>query len=249
MVSKDEWREIRQQLNRFIPVTLQADDYKLTIRLESCGDTRFFFAVYVNDEIKPEWTALSWEITEKFYNRHKHVNLSPKQKRYIMRHSSESEEIIERMTEHSYTPYWRSFDRLKNHLERKCGDLKYIGLHDDENNADTEIHSDNKAMIFSDSSRRNKKIGKEDKPKLHKGFTISRADSRALLDKIKSDDREWITPNEAAAIMGMSSRTFRRHRDEFPFQILKVGNRYHVSKKAFLEFLRTGDVNKFWRNN
>lgn len=243
MVSKDEWKEIRRLLNRFIPVTLQADDYKLTIRLESCGDTRFFFAVYVNDEIKPEWTALSWEISDKFYNRHKHVNLSPKQKRYIMRHSSESEDFIERMTEKSYTPYWRSFGRLKNHLERKCSDLKYIASHDDENTADTE-----KPAFISDSSRKNI-IGKEDKPKLHKGFTISRADSRALLDKIKSDNREWITPNEAAAIMGMSSRTFRRHREEFPFQILKVGNRYHVSKKAFLEYLRTGDVNKFWRNN
>ena len=260
MVSKDEWREIRQRLNRFIPVTLQADDYKLTIRLESCGDTRFFFAVYVNDEIKPEWTAISWEISEKFYNRHKHVNLTPKQKRFVKRHSSEGEDLIERMTEKTYTPYWRSFDRLKNHLERKCESLNYIGSDNDEIIAEIpaeEFFSDDFSAEAADGSENKSAIitekisddfGKEES-ELHKGIAINRTDSRTLLEKIQSDDREWITPGEAAEIMGMSSRTFRRHRDEFPFRVVKIGSRYHVNKKAFLEFLRTGDVNKFWRNN
>ena len=63
---------------------------------------------------------------------------------------------------------------------------------------------------------------------------------KLTLDEIDKLPRDYITVFEASAAMGINPQTFYRHVSELPFPLFKVGRRYRIPKKPFIDYMRSG---------
>lgn len=64
--------------------------------------------------------------------------------------------------------------------------------------------------------------------------------SALTAEDIEKISREYLTPKEAAAAMGISRKNFYKRHAAMPFPVRRYGKNYRIPKKPFLEYLRTG---------
>lgn len=67
---------------------------------------------------------------------------------------------------------------------------------------------------------------------------------KLTIDEIEALPKDHLSAEEVSAAMGISRRTFYRHVNELPFASYKVGRKYFIPKHPFLEYLRSGGMNK-----
>lgn len=60
------------------------------------------------------------------------------------------------------------------------------------------------------------------------------------LEEIENLQRDYLTTQEVAAVMGISCVTFYKNYGQMPFPVLRIGRNYRIPKKPFLIFMKTG---------
>ncbi len=63
---------------------------------------------------------------------------------------------------------------------------------------------------------------------------------KLTLDEIEALPKDHLTAKEVSAAMGISRHAFYRYAKTMPFTILRIGKRYMIPKKPFLEYMRNG---------
>lgn len=73
--------------------------------------------------------------------------------------------------------------------------------------------------------------------------------SGLLVEEIEKLDRNFLTTSEVSKAMGISTMTFYRNYESFKFPVVRSGKRFHIPKKAFLEYLKYGktDGDEKWK--
>lgn len=66
--------------------------------------------------------------------------------------------------------------------------------------------------------------------------------SAMLIDDIEKIERNFLTPKEAAAAMGISVATFYRNYETMNIPFYKTGKKINIPKEKFIDFLRCGDI-------
>lgn len=61
-----------------------------------------------------------------------------------------------------------------------------------------------------------------------------------LIEEIEGLNKNFLTPTEVSKAMGISVATFYRNYESFKFSVVRSGKRFHIPKKAFLDFLKFG---------
>lgn len=69
------------------------------------------------------------------------------------------------------------------------------------------------------------------------------------LDEVEKLKKDHLTVNEVSSVLGISSHAFYKYYNSFPFPIFKIGNRYKIPKKPFVDYLRTGVIADFDEND
>ncbi|MCM1525436.1 MAG: helix-turn-helix domain-containing protein [Ruminococcus sp.] len=57
-------------------------------------------------------------------------------------------------------------------------------------------------------------------------------------DEIEKTEKNFLTASEAARALGISLNTFYRKNGEMNFPVRRIGRKYIIPKKPFLDFLR-----------
>ncbi|MBO6308692.1 MAG: helix-turn-helix domain-containing protein [Oribacterium sp.] len=61
---------------------------------------------------------------------------------------------------------------------------------------------------------------------------------KRTLEDIENSPREFLTAGEVAEFLGVSKATFYKHKDTFPFRIVRVGKKMLIPKQAFIEYVK-----------
>lgn len=113
--NQEMWKQIEFELFEIGKcVDLLVDDYKLTL-VAFREKTRIYIAVYIDGKFKFDWIEEDCEIRKRFMCQSKHCIVSQSVLKKI-KGKRKQQEFKERYTYISYSPYWSSFSRLKNHL-------------------------------------------------------------------------------------------------------------------------------------
>lgn len=131
MVTAQEWKEIDEKLKSiFNIVELMCDGYKLSVRLERCGQFKNAIAVYINGQIKGEWYK-ECEESRRFFKKVSKSLYPQKQKDKWKKMSKKAKVQLEIDIDKKYfyyTPLWTSFNSLKRHLIKENKEIELINI-------------------------------------------------------------------------------------------------------------------------
>jgi hypothetical protein len=129
MVYSEEWKEIDEKLKSiFRVVELMCDGYKLSIKLERCGQFKNAIAVYINGQIKREWYK-ECEESRRFFRKVSKSLYSQKEKDTFKKMSKKTRSYLEIDIDKQYsyyTPLWTSFNSLKRHLIKENKEISLV---------------------------------------------------------------------------------------------------------------------------
>lgn len=124
-MDKAQWDKVEQRLRMMhYPVQLKVDGYELYLILLPDKGLKQCIAVYVNGCIKGKWIYNDCEIRRRFYNRRTKLMLRAS---YLKKLSKARQKALkEKYTYEYFSPYWTSFNRMKNHLIKNNSDIELI---------------------------------------------------------------------------------------------------------------------------
>lgn len=124
-MTNEEWNKVEENLLFFgYSVKLEVDGYKLTL-LAVREKMKLYIMVYINDKFKFEWIEDDCEIRRRFLRPLKRCAIKQKELDKLTRSKKKQKEIKEKYTYITYSPYWSSFGRLKNHLIKNNKSIEY----------------------------------------------------------------------------------------------------------------------------
>lgn len=114
-LTSEQWKQIEDKLC-FIgaKVTLKIDGYKVELIVLPENKLKNVIAVYVDGLIKGAWVINDCEIRRKFYFKSARSLLKPKELKKLSK--KRQNELKEKYTYYSYSPYFNSFKALKSQL-------------------------------------------------------------------------------------------------------------------------------------
>jgi hypothetical protein len=124
-VDKKQWDKVEQRLIMYYcSIKMKVDEYELCLMLIPDKGLKQSIVVLVNNAIKLEWVDNDCEIRRRFYNRHTKSLLKANDLRKVPKQMQK--EVKEANTYEWYSPYWTSFNKLKNHLIKNNTDIELI---------------------------------------------------------------------------------------------------------------------------
>lgn len=64
------------------------------------------------------------------------------------------------------------------------------------------------------------------------------------LEEIELLPRDYLTAQEVAAALGISTSSFYKRHDIMPFPVMSIGRKYRIPKRPFLTYMRRGKCSK-----
>ena len=111
-MNKEEWKQVEDALSSFFRmVELDADGYKVSLRLERVSQFKNAIVVYVNGSFKGEWLIEDCEERRRFIQPRTRSLLRGKEKAEILKglNKKERKEAEERMKYTTYITCWSKF--------------------------------------------------------------------------------------------------------------------------------------------
>ncbi len=102
MLTKEDWKVIKNSITLFCPILLKIDGYEISITLQIISKTKLAYFLYIDGCFKGEWLHEDCEIRRRFIRKEKH------------------------RTFEIYTPFWNSFTTLKNHLIKNNKEITWL---------------------------------------------------------------------------------------------------------------------------
>ena len=60
---------------------------------------------------------------------------------------------------------------------------------------------------------------------------------KKTIEELQKTEKEFLTVQEVAEFMGVNTKTMYKHMKSFPFRVEKMGRRWLIPKRAFIEFI------------
>lgn len=61
---------------------------------------------------------------------------------------------------------------------------------------------------------------------------------RRTLEQLERLEKEFLTAGETAEYLGITRQTFLKHRQTFPFRVEKIGRKWLVPRRSFMDYIR-----------
>ncbi len=124
-MDKAQWDKVEQRLRmQYCPVQLKVDGYELYLILLPDKGLKQSIAVYVNGSIKGEWISNDCEIRRRFYDRRTKSMLRAADLKKLSK--ARKKALKEKYTYEYFSPFWTSFNRMKNHFIKNNSDIELI---------------------------------------------------------------------------------------------------------------------------
>jgi hypothetical protein len=124
-MTEQDWKKVETALSSpYGRISLQCDEFKLTLKVVQTGPLRFAIFPFVNDEHKGEWGSRYCEERRRFFCPEKKYVNSPTMRTAIKELRASAKKLnVPNMklpdpdeTITVYTPFWTDFKKLKRHL-------------------------------------------------------------------------------------------------------------------------------------
>jgi hypothetical protein len=115
-MEEEEWKLVKNKLsheNGIVNLTVDGYEITLTSIIEK---NKLYIVVYVDKKIKGEWITEDCEIRRKFYYKSKYCPIKRIDNTRIKINKKYRQELIDKYTYYTYSPYFGSFRTLKSQL-------------------------------------------------------------------------------------------------------------------------------------